>query len=219
MNDRPANGPDALSSPGRGEVPRTLSRQLGRLAAQFAGRPVQLGELTDVLQLRGYSALLIFLAFPFITPIPLPGFSTVFGLVIASLGLRMLLAQRPYLPARFRLRQLPTRVVPKLLLLASRGFARLERILKPRLLYPDYPAAFRGTSGAVVLCSGLLLLLPLPVPFSNAFPALTILLMGAAGLAQDGLVFLAGCVQFVCSLAFFATLCWGGTEVWQQLFR
>ena len=35
---------------------RTLSSQLGRLAAQFKDRPVRLGELADVLQLRGYNA-------------------------------------------------------------------------------------------------------------------------------------------------------------------
>ena len=64
---------------------RTLSSQLARLAAGFADRPVRLGELIDVLQLRGYDAVLIFLAFPFITPVPLPGFSSIFGTVIALL--------------------------------------------------------------------------------------------------------------------------------------
>jgi hypothetical protein len=76
---------------------RTLSSQLARLAAGFADRPVRLGELTDVLQLRGYNALLLFLAFPFVTPVPLPGFSTPFGLEIALLGVRMV---RGALPGR-----------------------------------------------------------------------------------------------------------------------
>jgi len=75
-------GAGVLASP----LKRTLSSQLARLAARFANRPVRLGELTDVLQLRGYNALLLFLAFPFVTPVPLPGVSTPFGLVIALLG-------------------------------------------------------------------------------------------------------------------------------------
>lgn len=198
---------------------RTLSSQLGRLAAQFANRPVPLGELTDVLQLRGYNALLIFLAFPFVTPVPLPGVSTIFGLVIALLGVRMVLAQRPWLPARLTARQLPARFLPKLLLAASRGFGRLEKLLKPRLLYPEYPAVFQRASGAIIVLCGLLLLLPLPVPFSNAFPAFTIILLAAAGLERDGLVFIAGCVQFIFCLAFFAALGFGGSEVWQRIFN
>lgn len=195
---------------------RTLSSQLGRLAAQFKDRPVRLGELADVLQLRGYNALLIFLAFPFVTPIPLPGFSTVFGLVIALLGVRMMLAQKPWLPSRLTARELPARFLPKLLLAASRGFGKLEKLLKPRLLYPEYPAAYQRASGAIVAVCGLLLLLPLPVPFSNALPALTIILLAAAGLERDGAVFIAGCAQFLLCLGFFAALCLGGSELWQR---
>ena len=62
-------------------------------------------------------------------------------------------------------------------------------------------------------------LLPLPVPFSNAFPALTIILLAAAGLERDGAVFIAGCIQFVLCLGFFALLGLGGSEVWQRLFN
>jgi hypothetical protein len=198
---------------------RTLSSQLARLAAQFSDRPVRLSELTDVLQLRGYNALLIFLAFPFVTPVPLPGFSTPFGLVIALLGIRMVLGQNPWLPKRITARELPARLLPKLLLAASKAFRRLEKLLKPRLIYPEYPAAFQRVSGVVVLFCGLLLLLPLPVPFSNAFPAFTIILLAAAGLERDGAVFIAGCVQFIFCLGFFAALCLGGSEVWQRIFN
>ena len=198
---------------------RTLSSQLARLAAGFADRPVRLGELTDVLQLRGYNALLIFLAFPFVTPVPLPGVSTIFGLVIALLGVRMVLAQKPWLPERLTARQLPARFLPKLLLATSRGFGRLEKLLKPRFLYPEYPAVFQRVSGVIVVICGLLLLLPLPVPFSNAFPAFTIILLAAAGLERDGAVFIAGCVQFIFCLGFFAALCLGGSELWQHIFN
>jgi len=208
-------GAGVLASP----LKRTLSSQLARLAARFANRPVRLGELTDVLQLRGYNALLLFLAFPFVTPVPLPGVSTPFGLVIALLGLRMALAQQPWLPERLKARELPQRFLPKLLLTASRMFTRLEKLLKPRLLYPEFPAVFQRASGVIIIVCGLLLLLPLPVPFSNAFPAFTIILLAAAGLERDGAVFIAGCVQFLLCLGFFCGLCFGGAEVWQRLFN
>ena len=180
---------------------------------------MRLGELTDVLQLRGYNALLLFLAFPFVTPIPLPGFSTVFGLVIALLGMRMVLGQKPWLPERVTSRILPARFLPKLLLAASHAFRRLEKLLRPRFFYPEFPAFFQRTSGVIIVVCGLLLLLPLPVPFSNAFPAFTIILLAAAGLERDGAVFLAGCVQFLLCLGFFCGLCFGGAEAWQRLFN
>ena len=128
----------------------------------------------------------------------------------------MMLAQKPWLPSRLTERELPARFLPKLLLAASRGFGKLEKLLKPRLLYPEYPAAFQRASGAVVAVCGLLLLLPLPVPFSNALPAFTIILLAAAGLERDGAVFIAGCAQFLLCLGFFAALCLGGSELWQR---
>ena len=79
------------------------------------------------MQLRGHNALLIFLALPFVTPVPLPGFSTPFGLVIALLGLRMALGLGLALPQRFTERKLPSAVLPRLLLSISRAFRKLER--------------------------------------------------------------------------------------------
>ena len=115
--------------------------------------------------------------------------------------------------------ELPSRVLPNLLLAASRAFRRLEKMLKPRLFYPEFPGAFQRVSGVLIVLCGLLLLLPLPVPFSNAFPAFTIILLAAAGLERDGAVFVACCVQFALCLGFFAALCLGGTEVWQRIFN
>lgn len=209
----------AAASGGSRQPKRTLSGQLVRLAAEFAGRRVRLGELAAVLQLRGYNALLLLLALPFVTPVPLPGLSTAFGVMIALLGARMALGWNPWLPARLGARELPARLLPKLLRSAGRAFGRLETLLRPRLLYPDYPRPFQRVSGVIIALCGLLLVLPLPVPFSNAFPAFAIILLAAAGLERDGAVFLAGCVQFIFCLGFFAMLCLGGREVWQRLFN
>lgn len=214
----PLEGANATSAvvPRPDPLKRALSGQLARLAARFSDRPVRLGELTDVLQLRGFNAVLLFLAFPFITPVPLPGLSTLFGSVIALLGLRMALARRPWLPARVEARVLPARFLPKVLLASSRILCRIEKLLRPRFFYPEFPALFQQVSGAVIFLCGALLLLPLPVPFSNAFPAVTIILLAAAGLERDGAVFLAGCFAFALCLGFFGALVLGGSEIWQR---
>jgi len=195
-----------------------LSAELSTLAGRFADRPVRLAELMSVLQLRGYNALLLFLALPFITPIPLPGFSTPFGVLIALLGLRMSLGWKPWLPQTFAQRELPSRVLPGVLRAASSFMLRLERVLKPRWFYANFPLPLQIISGVITVICGLLLLLPLPVPFSNAFPAFTIILLAAAGLERDGVVFIAGCVQFALCLGFFTLLVLGGNEAWQRLF-
>ncbi len=190
-----------------------LSVELERLIAAFSERAVCLREVLEVTHGRGFNLILILLAFPFCTPIPLPGVSTPFGLVIAFIGLRLALGQKPWLPARLLDKQLPPRFFPRFLA-ATRHLVRwLEFFLKPRFSQIMAWRLVRQGMGLVVFCSGLLLLLPLPIPFSNFLPAVTIVLLAAAMLEDDGCAAVAGGGMFLLTLAFFALIFWGGTEV------
>lgn len=196
---------------------RRLSGRIARLAARSASRPMRLRELAEALHTRGGHPLLLLLAFPFLLPVPLPGLSTLFGLVIALLGIRTALAREPWLPDRLAERAIPSGLLARPLLATSRAVRRLERLLRPRLLYPDHPVLFRRAGGALTTICGLLMLLPLPVPLSNSLPAATVILLAAAGLGRDGAFFLAGCLNFLLCLAFFGLLAFGGVEAWQRL--
>ncbi len=129
------------------------------------------------------------------------------------------IAQCSWLSNRLTVWLFPTTFLPQKLLAVSRSFRQLEQSLKPRLFYPDFPAAFQRASGAMVIICGFLLLLPLPIPFSNSFPALTIILLGAAGLERDGASFVSGCIQLTLCLGFFDVLGFGGSEVWQRFLN
>lgn len=196
-----------------GARPRRLSEELDHLIAAFAERPVSLREVLDVLHGRGYTMLLLLLAIPFCTPIPLPGLSLPFGLVVAVIGLRLALGQRPWLPARLLDTRLPARFFPRLLGATRRLFRWLEHFLKPRLggIVRWRPA--RHGMGAMVLVCGLLLTLPLPIPFSNGLPAFTVVLLAGAMLEEDGAVALAAGVVFLITLSFFCAIVWGGAEL------
>jgi len=100
--------PDSSSPAGEAPVrPRKLSEELAALQGWFAERPVTLREVISVLHGRAYDLLLILLALPFCTPVPLPGLSTPLGLVIAVISLRLALGQSPWLPERLQDRRLP----------------------------------------------------------------------------------------------------------------
>src|SRR5690349_11551292 len=97
-------------------MPKTaFSRELRELAEQFADRPVEVGEILEQTKGRGMNLLLILISLPFLTPIPLPGFSIPFGLVAAIVGARMALGQKPWLPQKLLTRRLPPRFLSKLL--------------------------------------------------------------------------------------------------------
>lgn len=206
--------PPTGDSPGQ----RRLSHELERLILKFAERPVTLGDLVQVLQTRGYLLLLIVLSLPFCTPVPLPGVSTPFGVVICVIGFRLALRQRPWLPERLLRLRLPPRFFSRLLAAGRRLVLGLEFLLCPRWNRLAGHPAMHHLGGLIVLASGALLLLPLPVPFSNFLPAFTIVLMAAALLERDGLAALAAWGFFAASLVFFGAIIWGGAEAagWLQ---
>ena len=196
---------------------RRLSQEIGLLVTAFAERPVRLCEVLGCTQGRGYTLLLILLALPFCTPLPLPGLSTPFGAVVALIGLRLALRQRPWLPQRLLQLQLPSSFFPRFLAATQRLVQVLERCLHPRWTGLLDTGVLHHLYGAIVLVCGALLLLPLPLPGSNLLPALTVVLLAAALLERDGCFIIAGLVSFVATIIYFAVVVLGGAATIQWL--
>ncbi len=208
-------GDTSCTSAAPGRV--TFSQELRGLAERFTEQPVQLGEILEATQGRGFNLLLVFIALPFLTPIPLPGFSIPFGLVVALIGGRLALGQKPWLPQKLLSRELPPRFLSKLIKAASRVVKWLEFFLRPRLDLLSSHVVFRRVAGLLIALSGLFLLIPLPLPFSNSLPATTVLLLAAGALERDGLAFLAGCGMFVISAAYFTLIAFGGVQALEHM--
>lgn len=190
---------------------RRLSDEIACLVSAFADRSVRLREITEITQGRGYTLLLTLLALPFCTPIPLPGLSTPFGVVIALIGFRLLLREKPWLPERLLETELPPTFFPRFLSATRRLVRGLEYCLRPRWTWLLDVGVLHHAYGAMILVCGLLLLLPLPVPLSNGLPALTVVLLAAAMLERDGYFVIAGLVTFTVTLGFFGVMFFGGT--------
>lgn len=209
MNEEPpaTMPPDRLLRPAR---PLRLSEEVESLLNTFAEHPVRLREVITVLHQRAYTFLLILLALPFCTPLPLPGLSIPFGMVIALVGFRLALGQKPWLPVRLLDTELPPRFFPAVLRAGRRVMRVLETVLRPRWVFLLAHTWLGQVVGLAICVCGLLLLLPLPIPLANGLPALTVVLLAAALLERDGLCIVMGMGLFVVTLAFFGLLLFGG---------
>ena len=211
-----------LKRPGAGEPRPRFSGELHDLARQFANRPASLSEILAATEGRGFNLLLVLIALPFLTPIPLPGVSTAFGCVVLFIGGQLALGQRPWLPEQILRRRLPARFIARVMSAASRTVRLLELLLRPRLDFLHGHWVYRRIAGTLILLSGALLLLPLPIPFTNTLPALTVVLLAAGAMERDGLFFLAGCAVFTVTLTYFSLLAFGGTHLldglWHRMF-
>ena len=200
-------------------LPRKLSEELADLQQRFERKPVTLREVIYTLRGRAYTLLLILLALPFLTPLPLPGLSTPFGLAIGFIAMRLSLGQKPWLPMRLQRKELPAEFFGKLFTVAARVIRFLEKFLRPRLPVLTASGVLLQLHAFVMLLAALTLLLPLPIPFTNSFPAWAILLLAGGLLERDGVFILGGYVVFVLGVLYFVFLGEAATQLVQALIH
>ena len=200
-----------------------MSEEIAALLAALPQHRVTLREVLTTLKGRAYTLLLIILALPFCQPLPLPGLSTLFGTIIALIGLRLSLRLEPWIPERMLEKPLSTRLLVLTLTSAMRLVRLLEVVLRPRWSFLMEWTPLLRFHGAMICVSGLFLLLPLPVPLSNVLPALAILLLAAAMLERDGLIGILGFVVFSITTAVFVGIFLASAvaleAVWEWLIR
>jgi len=181
---------------------KKLSVELADLRGRIAERAVTIRELLYVLRGRAYMLLVILLSLPFLVPLPLPGLSTPFGLAIMLICLRLALGQRPWLPKSIQRRSLPGGFIPRMLDLAARIIRWLETVLRPRWLVLTESGLIRQLHAIVIVAAASILLLPLPIPFSNGLPAWAILLLACGLLERDGWAIVLGYLMFALSVVY-----------------
>lgn len=190
---------------------RRLSEELNDLQSHFAERSVTLREVIAVLQGRAYLLLVILLALPFCAPVSPPGLSTPLGSVIVLIALRLALGQHPWLPQRLQNKRLPPGFFVRVFKLTARLLRFLELFLRPRATAFVEAPVLRNLHAVVMLVAAGILMLPLPIPLTNTFPAWVIILIAAGLLERDGAFVAAGYGMFAAGVVFF-TLLGGATH-------
>ncbi len=180
---------------------------LVHLVREEAGKSsVSLQSLLQIVGPKGHAFLGMFLCLPFLQPIPLPGLSTPFGLTLAILGVFTLLYRPPYVPQRLGKMKLDGSSVLKICSGLEALLTRLEHLVKPRGRGVCRQLWLKRLNGCLFLLHGALLSLPLPIPFTNTLPAISIFLISWGTLEEDYLAISLGHLTTLITLAFFTAL-------------
>jgi hypothetical protein len=209
---KPASTGSSVIAPLDWAHPRKLSEELAMILREFEVENVTLREVLGLLHGRGYVLLVMLLALPFCTPVPLPGLSTPFGLIITIIGARLAFGAKPWLPARLLDTRLPPAIFAKVFAFTRKIILGFERLLRPRMLWVTSTPRREQLHGVPIVICALMLLLPLPVPFSNVIPAWGIILISGGLLERDGAFIVAGYVASIITVAFFAIIGIFGVE-------
>lgn len=147
-------------------------------------------ELEGILQGRGFALLILLLSAPFL--VPAPGLSVPFGIALCLLGIRITIGQKAVLPAVILRREISYKVLERVITPLVRLTTRFEKHIRPRMHFlQSHPWAI-NCIGLGIVSGGFVLSLPLPIPFSNGLPAVSIILLALGLMERDGLLVLWG---------------------------
>ncbi len=181
---------------------QTLSASLQGLLATETEH-LSVGSIVERVGDRGFGLLLLVLSLPSALPIPAAGYSVPFGIILLLLSVQMLTGRpRPVFPARLERVRLGRQSADRLLRGGERLFRFLEWIVRPRLRWIGSRGG-RAFMGALVMVMALLMMIP--IPMTNTFPALVVFLIGVGLTEEDGLFAVAACC-----VGILAVLLYGG---------
>lgn len=175
-----------------------------------AEKNIDLKTILHKLPGRGHALLLIILSLPFCQPIQIPGFSTPFGLVIAFVGLRIAFGHKMWIPRLLLEAKVSIQLMRKIAYVAIKITNKLSFFTRTRLTFFLNNKYLHIFNGILISTLGLILALPLPIPFTNVFTAMPLLLYGLAMLEDDGLLLIiAYFLTGICCTFFFLLLLLG----------
>jgi hypothetical protein len=172
---------------------------------------------------RGFGLAFLLTALPSALPLPAPGYSTPFGILILLLSLQMLMGRSsPWIPQWALNRTLSDSFVESMRRFLTRIFRWSEVLVKPRLfLFRGRP--FLILSGVTIALMAILMIIP--IPGTNTLPAFIIWVTGLALAEEDGLLLIfcifGGVLAALCyTLLFFLMFHYGLSgiqEAWQWI--
>ncbi len=173
-------------------MPNKLIDSLDRVKSD---NKITLGELAE--ELRGDALMIICLVsiLPFMQPIPIPGLSSILGLIIVLQGVALIFTDRPLLTQKMKDVALdPKRfeIVYKAAVKFSKISSKLANFPMPSIVLSR---ANKALTGFWIILMAAFLSLPLPIPFSNFIPAIAIFFLALSILEED--LVLAVCGQMI----------------------
>jgi hypothetical protein len=167
---------------------------------------ITLGEIQEIFGYSSHYILILFLTIPFLQPVPIPGLSTFFGLVIMLSSFCIIVSRKLYIPKFLRLRTLSTKNVIKIISFLLNLSGKVERWLHPRGKFMNRFTVLRKINGILLLIAGIVLALPLPIPLTNMLPAYSIATICLGSLKEDGLFVGIGWLLFSVSIFYILIL-------------
>lgn len=184
----------------------SLIERLQHLLDETRGQDPTFKLIIEHLAKRGLAAVLILLVLPFCLPIQIPGLSTIFGIILMFIGLRISFGHRTWIPKAILEKKVSHHTLEKISSTAIKVTNKIRFLTSTRLVFLVQNPILHIFHGIAIAILSFLLALPLPIPFTNLFAAFPILAFGLGLLEDDGVMIIIAYVLFFLCIAVFASL-------------
>lgn len=186
-------------------------------AAEVAttGKNVTLNELLTLGGERTFGFLFVLLSLPSALPIPAPGYSIPFGIVMWLLAVQLMIGRKkPWLPSDWMAKGFERTQVAGFITKGLPWLQKIEAVSRPRLsMICTSPVGRLVLGGAIALMS---MCMMIPIPGTNTLPAIGIFVIGFGLLDDDGAISLAGVTICILALSLVASIFILGAEAVDQ---
>ncbi|MEB3280628.1 MAG: exopolysaccharide biosynthesis protein [Lyngbya sp.] len=174
-----------------------LSVELQRYFFDQERKPqVTLADILDIAGERVFGFLFVILSLPSALPIPAPGYSVPFGILLFLLAVQLLVgAKRPWFPQGWLNRPIDLKTVQGFLKGGIPWLQKIELISRPRLSFICTSFPGRIIIGLAIALMAISMMIP--IPGTNTLPAIGIFVTGFGLLDDDGAISLGGLVLCV----------------------
>jgi len=165
-------------------------------------REVTLNEILEIAGERTFGFLFVLLSLPSALPIPAPGYSTPFGIVMFLLAVQLIIGRdQPWLPEKFRKKGFERTKIQGLIGKGIPWLQKIELIARPRLTPVCTSRVGQMVIGIAIALMSVSMMIP--IPLTNTLPAIGIFVTGFGLLDDDGAISLAGLT--ICAISFTTT--------------
>lgn len=174
-----------------------LSAELNHYFFETVTTPqVTLKEILTLAGERTFGFLFVLLSLPSALPIPAPGYSVPFGIVLLLLAVQLVTGRtRPWMPESWNDKAFDLTSVQKIITAGTPWLRRLEAISRPRLTPVCASQPGRIVIGVAISLMSISMMIP--IPLTNTLPAMGIFVTGFGLLDDDGAISLGGLVLCV----------------------
>jgi hypothetical protein len=173
-------------------------------------------KLIDILELAGeriFGFLFVILALPSALPIPAPGYSIPFGILMFLLAVQLIAgAKIPWLPEKMMKSSMKLETIQAFLKRGNPWLKRIEALTRPRMTYICASIPGRIIIGIAICLMSISMMIP--IPGTNTLPAIGIFVTAFGLQEDDGFISLGGLViclmAAVLSTSIIMVAIWGG---------